>query len=83
MEIKKKSLYLKKFKIATLNQKLVIGGTVGRHETDDYECTIHSIPVITCTSLGELKSNEVANCDREDLNTQNPQHVVESDGCNP
>ncbi len=85
MEIKKKSLNLKKFKIANLSQKLIIGGTntVNRYETDDYECTIFSIPVITCTSVGQLKSNEVANCERFDLNTQNPQHAVESDGCNP
>jgi hypothetical protein len=84
MKAKKKSLNLKKFSIANLNQTVIVGGTdvtvvtCPRPPSAPPECYIHSVPIDRCVSIGQLKSFEAlgATCtDREDLNTQFPQHV--------
>jgi len=83
MNIKKKSLYLKKFKIANLNQALIIGGTGGeltsrttpaQTESCVY-CNAQSDPVLTvCTSIGHLKSLELegGTCKGEVVNSHQP-----------
>ena len=62
MKIKKKSLNLKKFKIANLNQKFIYGGTVATlvtcPDSQPPACYLHSVPIIGCTSQGHLKSLE-------------------------
>lgn len=75
MKIKKKSLTLKKFKIANLNQKFIYGGTGSVHTQSQTqnstlpECTVQSEPITTCSSIGQLKSleREGANCKGEVL----------------
>jgi len=83
MKMKNKSLNLRKFKIANLNQTLIIGGTGGvltsgttpaQTESCVY-CNLQSDPVLTvCTSVGPLKSLELegGTCKGEVLDSHQP-----------
>ncbi|WP_430411393.1 hypothetical protein [Kordia sp.] len=83
MRIKKKSLNLKKFKIANLNQTFIYGGTGTTsvattsvdctRPSDPPECYIYSEPLVTCTSIGQLKSleREGAECKGEVVGSLN------------
>ncbi len=87
MKMKNKSLSLKKFKIANLNQKFIYGGTGTTsincpRPSEPPECYIHSEPIETCTSLGQLKSLELegGTCKGEVLDSL---HLSPSQGCEP